>query len=313
MHVSTLIYSVREDWSEQEARSERDRRQVRLVVILVAVAIGPGVFLVDRLADTVAWRSFLAEALSLCLYMAVAVWYGLRLPILMGDARDRPGAARQAPLAVYLVGLSIMGLVDFSTKRDLNVLLIDSPRANEPILWAGAAMLSFILLLGWMAWRYPIEMRRVGLGLVRPLLRLSGYILAGLGIGLLISLHFWLTAKCAGMELEAKPWPYMAWQFFYEVGPQSLPEELFMRGVVFNELHFNRDWNFWPAALAAAGLELLSLLVKQDYSTGLPILVGVVFYTVMNSVASAGLFRWSRNVLPGYVSNVVFSVVSMFR
>jgi NhaP-type Na+/H+ or K+/H+ antiporter len=65
--------------------------------------------------------------------------------------------------------------------------------------------------------------------------------------------------------------------------------------------------------LAASGLELLSLLVKQDYSADLMIIVGVIFYTVVSGVASAWLFRWSRSVLPGYVNNVVFGVVSMFR
>jgi hypothetical protein len=329
MDVSTLIYSAREDASEQTVHIQQDRRQVRLVIILVAVAIGPGVFLVDRLAGTVAWRSFLAEALSLCLYAAVAVWYGLR---------QGPRIAWRVALMVYLVGLVVMGLVDFSTKQGLSTLLVNSPRANEPILWAGVLMLCFLPLLGWVAWRYPTRMNRVGFSLVYPLPRraaewdldeaqnsielarvksfrrsLGVHILVGLVVGLLIGCHFWLTTKTAGMNLDVKPWPYMAWQFFYEVGPQSLTEELFMRGVVFNELYFGRGGNFWVAALAASGLELLSLLVKQDYSTDLLIIAGVVFYTVVSSVASAGLFRWSRSVVPGYANNVVFGIVSLFR
>ena len=66
--------------------------------------------------------------------------------------------------------------------------------------------------------------------------RMALFILVGLGVGLLVSAHFWLTARIAGIDFEAKPWPYLAWQFFYELGPQSLTEELFLRGVVFNEL-----------------------------------------------------------------------------
>jgi hypothetical protein len=310
---------------------------VRLVIILVAVAIGPGVFLADRLAGTVAWRSFLAEACSLCLYAAVAVWYGLRpsapsghsgrvqgvhLPRSVssfeGDAemqasdKDRHVGAWRAALIIYVVGLIIMGVVDFTTKRGLDELLVDSPRASDPILWAGVLMVAFVSLLGWVGWRFP-EMRRIGLSLVCSFSRAGEYILAGLSVGLLIGLHFWLTTKAAGMLLDVKPVPYMAWQFFYEVGPQSLTEEFFMRGVVFNELYFERSWNFWTAALAASSLELLSLLVKQDYSADLMIIVGVIFYTVVSGVASAWLFRWSRSVLPGYVNNVVFGVVSMFR
>jgi hypothetical protein len=302
--VSTLIYSVREDWAQQIAHSEHDRRRVCWAILLVAVTIGPGVFLVDRLVGSVAWRAFLAEALSLCLYAAVAVWYGLRF---------HPGRGWRVALLVYVIGLAIMGVVDYGTKRDLGVMLVDSPRADEPILWAGALMLLYLPLLGWVTWRNPGAMQRLGFSPVRPFSRLVSLILAGLGVGLLIGFHFWLTTKTAGMDLSVKPWPYMGWQLFYEIGPQSLTEELFMRGVVFNELYFGRDWNFWTAALAASGLELLSLLVKQDYSTDLIIVVGVIFYTVVNGVVSAGLFRWSRSVVPGYVNNVVFGFVSLLR
>ncbi len=333
MIVSTLLYAVREEWSEQAAQIERDQRRVILVVMLMAAVIGPGVFLVDRLAGTVAWRSFLAEALSLCLYAAVAVWYGLRAPGSRQEVATKlPGAWRVA-LGVYLIGLAIMGTVDWLTKRGLSSLLVNSSRADDPILFAGVLMLGFIPLFVWVVWRYPTQMRRMRLGLLpghaaRPGLsgslavdtetggstwRWSKGVGVGLLVGLLIGSHFWLTTRSAGMTLNVKPWPYVAWQLFYELGPQSLPEELFMRGVVFNELYFERGKNFWLAALAACSLELLSLLVKQDYSADLIIIVGVVFYTVVSSVASAWLFRWSRSIVPGYISNVTFGVASMFR
>jgi hypothetical protein len=337
MSVSTLIYSIREDLSEQTAQIERDRRRVYRAIVLVAVAIGPGVFVTDRLAGTMAWRSFLAEALSLCLYAAVAVWYGLR--VVQSGAGERSRTAWHVALLVYVVGLIIMGLVDLGTKGSLRTPLVSSPQANDPILWAGALMIGFIPLLGWVAWRYPDRMSRVGLGFVRPLpnrwgewglaeardlvkgvqtlalsrRKLAVQILAGLGVGSLIGAHFWLMTRTAGIKLDLKPWPYMAWQFFYEIGPQSLTEELFMRGVVFNYLYFWRGRNFWVAALMASSLELLSLLVKPDNSRDMRVILGVIFYTLASSIASAGLFRWSRSVVPGYVNNVVFSVVSMFR
>jgi hypothetical protein len=304
MNMSTLIYSVREDRSEQIGQSEQDRRQVDLVIILVAAAIGPGLFLVDRLVGTVAWRSFLTEALSLCLYAATAVWYALRA---------RTGVVWRVAVMVYLGGLVTMGLVGVLTRRGLSTPLVGSPRANEPILLAGVVMLLFLPLLGWVARHYPGETARIGFGPVHPRSRMVLYISAGLAAGLLISFHFWLTAKTAGVDFGPKPLPYLFWQLCYEMGPQSLAEELFMRGVVFNELFFGRGWNFWAAALAASGLELLSLLVKQDYSTDILVLLGVVFYTLVSGIASAGLFRWSRSVVPGYVNNVVLSVVVLFR
>ena len=302
--MSTLIYSMRDDGTGQTNWPGSDRRQVNLVIGLVVLGIGPGVFLVDRLVGTVAWRAFLAEALSLCLYAAMAVWYALR---------RQPRTARRMAFLVYVIGLSIMGLVDVVTKRGLSKSLVESTRADESILLAGVLMLLFLPLIGWVVWRYPVEMGRIGLGRVHPRSRLMFFVLVGLGVGLLVSAHFWLTVKIAGLDFEAKPWPYLAWQFFYEVGPQSLTEELFLRGVVFNELYFVRTWNFWAAALAASSLELLSLLVKQNYSVSALVIAGAVFYTLVSSIASAGLFRWSHSVVPGYVNNVVFGVLSAFR
>lgn len=302
--MSTLIYSVREDRPQHTERKKADRRWVNLAIILVAVAIGPGVFLVDRLVDTVAGRAFLSEAFSLCLYAAVAVWYALR---------RRPGTVWRVALMVYGGGLAIMGLVGFFTKRGLTDLMVDSPRASEPILLAGVAMLLFLPLIGRIAQRYPIDMNRIGLGPVYPRSRLRLFILAGLTTGLLIGVHFLLTTQVVGMDFQLKPWPYMVWQVCYKVGPQSLTEELFMRGVVFNEFFFVRGWNFWAAALAAAGLELLSVVVKQDYSVDILTITGVAFYTIVVGVASAGLFRWSRSVAPGYANNVIFGVVTLFR
>lgn len=301
--MSTLLYSERKNWSEETAQLKREQRRVSFAIVLVAMAIGPGVFVVDRLAETVAWRSFLFEALSLCLYAAVAVWYGLR--------RDLRRAWRVS-LLVYLASLAIMGSVDYITKRGLSVELLDSARATDPILLAGGLMLLFVPLLGGIAWRYP-DMQRMRLGLFQRLPHLDRYVLIGLGASLAIGVHFWLTTKVAGLNLTVKPWPYMFWQFCYELGPQSLTEELFMRGVVFNTLYFERGWSFWLAALAAAGLELLSLLVKQNYSADLLVLAGAIFYTLVTSIVSAGLFRWSRSIVPGYVNNVGFSLVSMFR
>ncbi len=189
--MSTLIYSVREDHPQQAGRSEQDRRRVNLVIILVAVAMGPGVFLLDRLVGAVTWRSFLAEALSLCLYAAVAVWYALR-----GHTRTAWHVAGM----VYLVGLAITGLVGVFTRQGLSTLLVDSPRANEPILLAGVVMLLFLPLIGVGARRFPTDANRISLGPAYPRSRLGLYILVSAATDLLIGFHFWLTAKMAGVD-----------------------------------------------------------------------------------------------------------------
>jgi hypothetical protein len=302
--VSTLIYSVRDVDKAPDTPSGRERGKIDWIIFLVVIAVGPGVFLVNRLIDTVAWRSFLTEGLSLCLYAAVAVWYAMR---------RQPKRAWRLALAVYIAGLLIMGLVHIAAKRGLSVPLVESERASEPRLLIGVLMLLFLPLLGSVARWYPIEMSRIGFSFPNSQRRLFLFISAGLGVGVLIGLHFWLTARVAGMNLEVKPWPYMAWQVFYELGPESLTEELFMRGVIFNELFFGREWGFLSAALATSSLELLSALARQDYALDFLVVVGVVFYTIVGGVASAGLFRWSRSVIPGYANKFVLGMITVLR
>ncbi|MCP4539285.1 MAG: hypothetical protein GY832_19285, partial [Chloroflexi bacterium] len=167
--MSTLIYSARKQRATQLSLVvRRDRQRVYGAIIMVMMAIGPGVFLVRRLADTVAWRSFGIETLSLCLYVAVAVWYGLR----------HRQVAWRAALAVYFIALGIMALVGLA-RQGLSAPLADSSRADAPILWVGALMACFIILMGWMVRRYPNKMRQVGLYFGHSRSRLLGYIGAG--------------------------------------------------------------------------------------------------------------------------------------
>jgi hypothetical protein len=299
--VSTLIYTVREDGAEEIARFERDRRRLAWAIFVVAMTSGPGVFLVERLVGNPAWRSFLTDALSLCLYAAVAVWYALR---------QRSGVAWRNVGAIYVAGLAIMGAVNLVTKGGLDAQPGQGSPARTSVLWTGALMLAFIPLLGGMARRFPIEMRRIGLSLHFDGPHRASYLLAGLGVGLFIGLHFWLTAGATGIMLDLKPWPYTVWRFSYRIGPQALPTELFLRGVVFNELYFGRNWSFWPSSLSACGLELLAVLARQDYGADLLLIVSVIFYAMIRSILNAGLYRWSRNVLPGYLNSVVFGLFS---
>jgi hypothetical protein len=259
--------------------------------------------LADRLAGSVAWRSFISEAFSLCLYAAVTVWYALR---------DRPRVAWRTALLVYLAGLALMAVTDLITKRGAGgENFLESSNSSDSIAFVGVLMGLFIPLIFWIAGRYPDEMRRIGLSFTRTRLRL--HLLVGAAVGLLIGGHLLVAAYLAGMELGFKPAPFMVWQTFYELGPQSLPEEMFMRGVIFNELFFCRQWNFWLAAFAASAIGVLSVLVKRDIAADLMVSVGAIFYLVVSGVVSAALFRWSRNLVPGYASNVVFGVVATLR
>lgn len=296
--MSTLAYFVRDDWEQRTAQMRRDQRQVAALILAVAIATTVGVGLADRLAGSVAWRSFISEAFSSCLYAAAAVWYALR---------DHPRRAWCLALIVYIAGLTVMALTDLVTKRGVSgATFLESARSGELVTLAGVSMGLFIPIVGWVVRRYPDEMRRIGMGLARLRVRLA----VGAVAGLLIGVHLLVAAYLAGMELSVKPGPFMVWQAFYELGPQSLPEEMFMRGVIFNELFFCRQWNFWPAAFSASAIGVFSILVKQEMTADLVLTVGAIFYLVVGSVVSAALFRWSCSLLPGYANSVVFDLVA---
>ncbi|RMF26258.1 MAG: hypothetical protein D6759_19925, partial [Chloroflexi bacterium] len=153
-------------------------------------------------------------------------------------------------------------------------------------------------------------MRRVGLDFRHWRTQLP----VGASVGLLIGTHLLAVITLSKLGSPSwKPWPYFFWQTCYEIGPQSLPEELFLRGVVFNELYFSRGFGFWMAAFLTAGLEAATVLVKHHFSTDPLIIVGAAFYSLVAAFAASALFRWSRSILPGYASNVVFSLMSVLR
>ena len=76
------------------------------------------------------------------------------------------------------------------------------------------------------------------------------------------------------------------------------------------ELPLSESWVFESAHRPQPAWPLLA---KQDYSVSVLVVAGAVFYTVVSSIASAGLFRWSHSAIPGYANNVIFGVLSAFR
>ncbi|RMF36215.1 MAG: hypothetical protein D6759_03870 [Chloroflexi bacterium] len=299
--MSALVYTVRDDWVEQTERLRQARRRITGMILLVAVLAIAGVGIVDRIGWPIAITSIVAEAFSLCLYLAAAIWYGLH---------HRPRQARRWTLFTYATGLGVMIGSDLLTKSGLQELLVQSSRASSPRLLWGGMMLLFWGIVVLAVKRKPDAMRRVGLDFRHW--RTQGPV--GATVGLLIGSHLLAVITLSGLGSPSwKPWPYFFWQACYEIGPQSLPEELFLRGVVFNELYFSRGLGFWTSACLTAGLEAATVLVKQNFSADPLVIVGAAFYSLTAAFAASALFRWSRSILPGYASNVVFSLMSVLR
>lgn len=296
--MSVQAFHVSENWSQLTRRMHREQIMVGLVILAVVICSTVLVAVFDRFALSVAWSSFAIEAVSLCLYGAVAVGYALH---------RRPGVWT-AVAGTYGASLVLTGVTNWVTKNGLPVQLVDSPRAHSPILYVGVIMLLYWgVLLGLMR-SFPDEMAKIGLTGVRW----AAWTGVGAITGLILGAHLLYTAQSAArMALVMKPWPYTAWSLCYELGIQSINEELFFRGLAFNYLHRVARWNFWFSAIVTSLLNVLALIVKTGWSANLLLSLGTLFYTFALGMISAALFSRSRSIVPGLVNNVVFSMTTI--
>ena len=298
---SALNIRMRDDWQMIEQRAAREARHSFILLFTLAVFSALGTAAVDRFVlSSEAVRSFLVEAVSLCLYGAVAVWFALR----------RRGERWRVAGLTYAYFLAIMALVDFLSKRGLSDTFVDSGLVDDPILYTGLLMGFYSLPFVWLARRYPTEARSIGLYMHRPL----RWIGAGLLCAAILSGHFLFTGLVSrAMRLHPQPLPYLVWTFFFEFAVQSFSEELFFRGLVFNYLINTRRQSLWLAAIISAILNLFIYLVKGGWVENPILVLGIIFYALMTSVMGSVLYYMSGSVIPAWISNAAFGVFTVFR
>lgn len=299
--ASTLNIRVRDDWKTIEQQASRDARRSLILLVSVAAFSALATAAVDRfILSSEALRSLLVEAASLCLYGAVAVWYALR------RRRERWRVAGMT----YAFLVAVMALVDYLSKRGLHDTFVDSGQVGNPILYTGLLMGLYPLPFLWLVRRYPAEARSVGLYLARPGL----WIGAGLLSAAVLSGHFLFTGLMnKAINLHFQPLPYLVWTAFFELGVQSLSEELFFRGLVFDHLLNTRRYSLWLAATISSGVNLMIYIVKGGWVENPILTVGVIFYALMMSILSAVLYQASGSIVPGWISNATFGLFTVFR
>lgn len=299
--ASTLNIRIRDDWEAIEQRSTRDARRSLLLLISVAVFSALATAAVDHFVlSSEAIRSFLVEAVSLCLYGAVAVWYALR-------RRQERWLVAGLTYAFLLV---VMALVDYLSKRGLRGTFVNSGQVANPILYTGLLMGFYPLPFVWLIRRYPTEARSIGLYTARPGL----WIAVGLLSAAVLSGHFLFTGLMSrAITLRPQPLPYLVWTALFEFAVQSLSEELFFRGLVFDYLVNTRRQSLWLAAVISSGFNLLIYVVKGGWVENPILALGVVFYAFMMSMLSATLYQASGSILPGWISNATFGLFTVFR
>ncbi|MCR4407409.1 MAG: CPBP family glutamic-type intramembrane protease [Anaerolineae bacterium] len=299
--ASTLNIQVRADWNIIEQQARRDAHRNLIILVSIAAFSALATAFVDHFVWTSeALRSFLVEAASLCLYGAVAVWYALR---------RKPERWRVAG-TTYAFLLAVMALVDYLTKRGLHDTFVGSGQVANPILYIGLLMAFYPLPFFWLIRRYPAEARGIGLYLTRPGL----WIGAGLLSAAVLSGHFLFTSLISkAIQLRFQPLPYLVWTALFEFAVQSLSEELFFRGLVFNHLLNTRQMSLWLAAIISSSANLLIYVVKGGWVENPILTLGVIFYALMMSILSAILYRASGSIIPGWISNAAFGFFTVFR
>jgi membrane protease YdiL (CAAX protease family) len=297
--VLTDVIFVRKDWETVIQEMRWDQQRILIVVVTVMLLATAGVLV------TLSWRidegigAFASEALSYGLFFAVPVWYALR---------HRADGWRKA-MTVYLLFMVVMLVNDCLIKGELHGELVKSPRAHQPMLYISVSMLLLWLSPLWIVRNYPIQARSIGLDFGK----IGQKVLYGsLGAAILI-LHLGATLRYSELPLSLKPWPYVLFTFCYEVSAQSLSEEMFFRGFLFNYLYRVRQGRLWRTASLVSLLNVLIYLVKFRTSGSLYELFGLAFYVFVMAMMNT-MFLWQgKGILPGVVLNVLFSMAVILR
>jgi membrane protease YdiL (CAAX protease family) len=297
--VLTDVIFVRKDWAVVAREMQRDQRRILIVAVTVMLLATAGVFV------TLSWQidkgieAFASEALSFGLFLAVPVWYAFR---------HHADGWRKAS-AVYVLFLAVMLVNNWVIKRGLNSELVSSPRSNGPLLYISVSMLLIWLVPLWMVRVHPVQARSVGLSFRRAWRQVLH---GGLGAAILI-VHVWAILRYSGLPLSLKPLPYVLFTLFYQVAVQSLTEEMFFRGFLFNYLYCVRQEQLWQTAILVSLLNVLVYLAKFRAPAGLYELLGCVFYVFVMAMMNAILYRRWGGILAGLILNVLFSMGLILR
>lgn len=177
-------------------------------------------------------------------------------------------------------------------------------------LLAGAALAARVSPLGALGYLGPAlwvallaaRGRLVALGLTA---RVPGRAFgAGVGIGLFLGGHLLVSAsRTLGYRVRVDPGEVLPW-IAYDLGANVLAAECFFRGALFNRLQ--RRGSF----VAAVGLSTAACLFRYLVDPLLPwtaaIVIGMLFYLLLVSVAGCWLLRWSGSLIPGMTTALLF-------
>lgn len=242
-------------------------------------------------------QAAISEVGSYALFVGVFCWIGWF---------RKPQGGRRA-LLMMLVWACTSILVALLTKYNLRRHMLDAGVGNAGYLYFGLLFLIPVTLLLQLV-RRDRQLQANGFSFHA----LGEQITSGVLVGGVISLHFITTIRFSGITgVSLKPLPYLAWSLGYELF-QSLGEELFFRGVMLRTLQQIYKLNFWQAMGLTTVANLSIFLIKTSWHSPID-LAGLIMYLTMISVSSCLQFRHFQSIIPGYVTNVCFSMFAVIR
>lgn len=219
---------------------------------------------------------------------------------------NRPHRLRNT-LVVLALWAATSVLVGRLTKSGLTAHFLETDAATQPRLYWGLLFWVPVVIM-WIWSRRDVVLRVGGLSLRNW----SWQLITALCTATVISVHFITSIHFSGVaKLSLKPAPYMAWMFGYEAY-QSLAEELFFRGVVMRFLLVRYSLNLWQATALTTLLNLSLFLLRTNWHQPL-LLIGLVVYLSLISGAACVLYWRFQSVVPGWLTNVAVSLVTVLR
>ena len=267
------------------------------LAMLVPMIIAWAAILWAMTFRTQEFQAIISEVGSYAIFVGVFCW--------IAWYRQPHGWRRALIITAVWAGISI--LVALLTKRHLEAHFLSAGTGAAPHLYWGLLFLIPVWLTLQLA-RHDSRIQANGCSMRALGLQITSGVLAG-GI---ISFHFITTIRFSGITaVSLKPLPYVSWTLGYELF-QSLAEELFFRGVLLRSLQQIYKLNFWQAMALTTLANLSIFLIKTSWHDPMN-LAGLILYLGMLSVANCLQFRYFQSILPGYVTNICFSVFGVIR
>ncbi len=141
--------------------------------------------------------------------------------------------------------------------------------------------------------------------------KLNGWASSALGLmgGLLFCIHLllviWLSQSFLPSHLD---FPKVFINFFLEVSFSLLGMEFLFRYLLFLRFTERNNFPFWLASTLSTFLFILPFLTNPNFNQNTAVIIGLIYYGLMQGFSSCWLVHKTRSLLPSIVFSLVLTV-----